>query len=44
MPQSNSFVERSNGIIQRIFNKVLFINADQDYSKWSEYLEQAVQV
>jgi hypothetical protein len=44
MPQSNPFVERSNCIIKRIFNKLIFIHADQDYSKWSEYLDQAVEV
>jgi hypothetical protein len=38
-------VERSNGILKRIFNKlILFIHANQDYSKWSEYLDQAVQI
>ena len=44
MPQSNSLVERSNGIIKRIFNKLIFIHADQEYSKWSEYLDQAVEI
>jgi hypothetical protein len=39
MPQSYSAVERSNSIL----NKLLFIHADQDYSEWSEYLDQAVQ-
>jgi hypothetical protein len=33
MPQSNSIVERSNGILKRIFNKLIFIDADQNYSK-----------
>jgi len=33
MLQSNSIVERSNGILKRIFNKLIFIHADQDYSK-----------
>ena len=44
MPQSNSIVERSNGILKRIFNKLIFIHANQEYSKWSEYLDQAVQI
>ena len=44
MTQSNSIVERSNGVLKRILNKLIFIHADQDYSKWSEYLEQAVQI
>jgi hypothetical protein len=39
MPQSYSVVERSNSIP----NKLLFIHTDQDYSEWSEYLDQAVQ-
>ena len=30
MPQSNSIVERSDGILKRIFNKLIFIHADQD--------------
>jgi transposase InsO family protein len=33
VPQSNSIVERSNGILKRIFNKLIFIHANQDYSK-----------
>jgi hypothetical protein len=37
-------VERSNGILKRIFNKLIFIDADQNYSKWMEYLDQAVQI
>ena len=37
MPQSNSIVERSNGILKRISNKLIFIHANQEYSKWSEY-------
>jgi hypothetical protein len=41
MHESNSIVERSNGILKRIFNKLIFIHADQDYSK---YLDQAVQI
>jgi hypothetical protein len=44
MPQSNSIVERSNTILKRIFNKLTFIHADQDKSKWSKYLEQAIQI
>ena len=44
MPQSNSIVEHSNGILKRIFNKIIFIHAEQDYSKWNEYLDQAVQI
>ena len=43
-PQSNSIVERSNGIIKRIFNKLIYVHANQDYSKWSEYLDKAVQI
>jgi hypothetical protein len=43
MPQSNSIVERSSSILKRIFNRFIFIHADQDYSKWSEYLDQSVQ-
>jgi hypothetical protein len=31
MPRSNSIVERSNGIIKIIFNKLKLIHADQDY-------------
>jgi len=44
MAQPNSIVERSNGILKRIFNELIFIHASQDYSKWSEYLDQAVQI
>jgi hypothetical protein len=42
MPQSNFIVERSNGIPE--FNKLIFIHADQDYSKWSDYLDQAAHI
>ena len=38
MFQSSSNVVRSN------INKLIFIHADQDYSKLSEYLDKAVQI
>ena len=44
MTQSNSIVERSNSVLKRILNKLIFIHADQDYSKWIEYLDQAVKI
>jgi hypothetical protein len=44
IPQSNYIMECSNGIMKRIFNKPLFIRASQDCSKWSEYLDKAVQI
>jgi hypothetical protein len=44
MPQSNSIVKGSNGILKRTFNKLIFIHADQYYSKRIDYLEQAVPI
>ena len=44
MPQSNSIVERFNGTIKRIINKLIFTHANKNYSKWSEYLEEAVKI
>jgi len=44
MPQSNSIVERSNGIIKRIINKLIYIHDDKRYYKWADYLDQAVQI
>ena len=43
-PQSNSIVERSNGILKRIFNKLIYIHGDEEYSKWADYLDQAVYI
>ena len=37
MPQSNSIVERSNGIQKRILNKLIFVNGNQDWGRWSEF-------
>jgi len=42
MPQSNSIVERANGIIKRIINKLIYNHMNEDYSKWSHFLDEAV--
>jgi hypothetical protein len=39
MPQPNSIVERANGVIKRFINTLIFVRANEDYSKWAEYLE-----
>ena len=44
MPQSNSIVERSNGVIKRIINKLIFNHMNEDYSKWSQFLDEAVNI
>ena len=44
MPQSNSIVERANGVIKRFIDKLIFVRANEDYSKWAEYLEEAVDI
>lgn len=44
MPQSNSIVERANGVIKRIINKLIFNHANEDYSKWSQFLDEAVSI
>jgi hypothetical protein len=37
-------MDRSNVTNKIIYNKLIFIHTEQDYSKWSEYLEQTVQI
>ena len=44
MPQPNSIVERANGVIKRFINTLIFVRANEDYSKWAEYLEEAVDI
>ena len=44
MPQSNSIVERSNGILKRILNKLIFVNGNQEWDRWSEFLPQATEI
>ena len=44
MPQSNSIVERANGVIKRIINKLIFNHMNEDYSKWSHFLDDAVKI
>jgi hypothetical protein len=44
MPQSNSIVERANGAIKRIINKLIFNHANKDYSKWSHFINDAVKI
>ena len=42
MPQSNSIVERANGVIKRIINKLIYNHMNEDYSKWSHFIDDAV--
>ena len=44
MPQSNSIVERANGVIKRIINKLIFYHMNEDYSKWSHFIDDAVKI
>ena len=44
MPQSNSIVERANGVIKRIINKLTFNHMNEDYSKWSHFIDDAVKI
>ena len=44
MPQSNSIVERANGVIKRIINKLIFNHMNEDYSKWSHFIDDAVKI
>jgi L-lysine 2,3-aminomutase len=44
MSQSNSIVERANGVIKRIINKLIFKHMNEDYSKWSQFLDEAVKI
>ena len=44
MPQSNSIVERANGVIKRIINKLIFNHMNEDYSKWFYFLDEAVKI
>ena len=44
MPQSNSIVERFNGTIKRIINKLIFTHGNKNYSRWVEYLDEAVKI
>jgi hypothetical protein len=39
MPQSNSIVEKANGVIKLIFN-----HANEDYSKCSNFIVDAVKI
>jgi len=41
MPQSNSIVERANGVIKRIINKLIYDHMNEDYSKWSHFIDEA---
>ena len=42
MPQSNSIVERANGVIKRIINKLIFNHMNENYSKWSQFIDDTV--
>jgi hypothetical protein len=42
MPQSNSMVERANGVIQRIINKLIYNHMNEDYSKLSQFIDEAL--
>jgi len=44
MPQSNSIVERANGVIKRIINKLIYNHMNEDYSKWSQFIDEAVNI
>ncbi len=44
MPQSNSIVERANGVIKRIINKLIYNHMNEDYSKWSHFIDEAVKI
>jgi transposase InsO family protein len=44
LPQSNGIIERSNGTLKRIINKLIFTRENGDYSKWNRYLSQAVDI
>ena len=44
MPQSNSIVERANGVIKRIINKLIFYHMKEVYSKWSHFIDDAVKI
>jgi hypothetical protein len=44
MPQSNSIVERANGFIKRIINKWIYNHMNEDYSKWSQFIDEAVNI
>jgi len=41
MPQSNSIVERANGVIKRIIKKLIYNHMNEDYSKWSHFIDEA---
>ena len=44
LPQSNGIIERCNGTLKRIINKLIFTRENGDYSKWNRYLSQAVDI
>ena len=44
MPQSNSIVERANGVIKIIINKLIFYHMNEDYSKLSHFVDDAVKI
>ena len=44
LPQSNGIIERCNGTLKRIINKLIFTRENGDYSKWNKYLSQAVDI
>jgi len=43
-PQSNSIVERANGVIKRIINKLIFNHMKEDYFKWKHFIDEAVKI
>jgi transposase InsO family protein len=44
MPQSNLIVERANGVIKRIINKLIFNHMNEEYHKWSHFIDDAVNI
>ena len=44
MPQSNSILERANGVITRILNKLIYNHMNEDYSKWYHFLDEAIKI
>ena len=44
MPQSNSIVERTNGVIKRIINKLIYNHMNEDYYKLSHFIDEAVKI
>jgi hypothetical protein len=38
------YMPQSNSIVERIINKLIYNHMNEDYSKWSQFIDEAVNI